>query len=411
MPTRKRRGASKGISRRGFLRAGLGTAGVMAMTGGAGHYGMLRLNEFGRYPADRLAGLRKGQSTWLFERYPGLAAHVPWRPIGSYPTPVEALPALAGATDVLLFVKRDDLSSPLYGGNKVRKLENILADADLGGRRTIVTAGATGTHHGLATALHGRELGFDVRLALYRQPVTPHAQRNLRGMLLAGADTHYGGGELGTLRAVHALYRNSKSSGGAPYFVGFGGTSRLGTIGHVNAALELAEQVKAGVMPEPDRIFVALGTCGTAAGLVAGCRLAGLRARVTAVRVTPPFIANRFAVQYLANDVLAFLRRSEPGMPRVRVRGRDFDVAGDQLGRGYAHGTETGGTAMDWARPRLALEPTYTAKALAACLDYCRQRARPGEVVLFWNTVNSAPVRQATNLDGVPEPLRAMLGA
>jgi D-cysteine desulfhydrase len=405
----KRRTAPRLVSRRRFLQLGLGAAGAAALGGGAVHYAALRLNAFGSHSPAALEALRAGRTSHLFERFPGLAGRVPWRPIGSFPTPLEPLPSLDGATDVRLFVKRDDLSSPLYGGNKVRKLEHLLADAELAARRTVVTIGATGTHHGLATALHGRELGFAVRLALFPQPVTRHVQTSLRGMIGAGAQTRYSGGEIGALLAARSLYDESAAAGDAPYFIAAGGSSRLGTIGYVNAALELAAQVRAGVLPEPDRIFVALGTCGTSAGLVAGCRLAGLRTRITAVRVTSPFVANRLTIRYLANDVLAFLRSADPAVPRVRVGTGDCDVVGDQLGDGYGRGTAAGAGAMSWAEPRLTLEPTYTAKALAACLAYCRGRAKPGEVVLFWNTVNSAPVSEATDTVGLPPALRAVL--
>lgn len=421
MPPRKKRGGRKApgrrraagaaVSRRTFLLAGGAALAAGALgAGGAAHYGMQRVNTFDEHDAAALARLRGGRTPALLARFPSLAAHIPWRPLGAFPTPVQALPSPAGSTDIRLLVKRDDLTSPVYGGNKVRKLEHFLADAELSGRRSVVTLGALGTHHGLATTLHATRLGMATHIAMYDQPVTPFVLRNLRGMAAAGATLHYGGGELGAVRAARGVYRDGLLRGSPPYVIVFGGSSRLGTLGHVGAALELAAQVEAGVLPEPDRIFVALGTCGTAAGLVAGCRLAGLRTRVSAVRVTPPFVANSLLVRYMANDVLRFLRACSDEVPRVRVGSGDFDVVGDQLGSGYGEQTEAAAAAMEWARP-LALEPSYTGKALAACLDHCRGRARPGETVLYWHTVNSAPVHEAADLDGVPEAIRRAVGA
>src|SRR5690606_39010549 len=89
----------------------------------------------------------------LFRRYPELATRIPWLPIGDFPTPVEPLD-LGGATQgAELWVKRDDLSGRPYGGNKVRKLEFILADAKSRGVERLITVGAVGSHHALATAL------------------------------------------------------------------------------------------------------------------------------------------------------------------------------------------------------------------------------------------------------------------
>jgi D-cysteine desulfhydrase len=407
---RERRGG-RSVTRRSFLLAGAGAVGALVLTGAGAHYGSIQLNTFAAREPERLAALRGGASSPLLDRFPALVAHVPWRPIGRFPTPIEALPSPEGAADVRLFVKRDDASSGVYGGSKVRKLEHFLADVELGGHRTIVTLGATGTHHGLATALHANTFGFRTAIAMYGQPVTVHVQKNLRGMLAAGAALSYGGGEFGTVRAARRLYTSSDAAGERPYFIVFGGSSRLGTIGHVNAALELAAQVSAGAVPEPDRIFVALGTCGTAAGLAAGLKLAGLRSKVMAVRATPLIVANRFTVRYMANDVLSFLRDADPTLPRVRVGFADFEVVGDQLGGGYGVPGAGGAAAAAWAAGRLELEPTYTAKALAACLAWCRGRARPGESVLYWHTLNSAPFAQATDAHGAAAPLRAVLDA
>jgi D-cysteine desulfhydrase len=400
------KGAGDGLlSRRTFVKAGLGAAGL-ALVGGGVDRAAAHLNTFGVYDPDRLAALRAGGSTLLLERHPALRGHVPWRPLGTAPTPIEALPSLPGAGDVRLYVKRDDLSSSVYGGNKVRKLEHYLAEAALGGRRTLITIGGIGTNHGLATALLGRQLGFDVRIAMFDQPATREVEQNLRAFAAAGAELHYAGGELRAARAARELYTRAQEAGEAPYFIMAGGSSRLGSIGYVNAGLELAAQVRAGAMPEPDRIFVALGSCGTAAGLAIGCRLAGLRTRVTGVRVTSALVANSLTLHWMANDVAAWLRLADPTFPRVRIGFRDFDVVGDQLGNGYGHPSEAGAAAVEWAAGRFSLEPTYTAKSLAACLAHCRRSARPGETVLFWNTVNAAPLRQADTLDGLPDRLR-----
>lgn len=402
---RKGRGP-RGMTRRAFLRIGLGSAAVVAATGGAAGYAAGRVNAVERFDAERLSALRGQASSPLLERFAGLAEALPWRQLGHFPTDVEPLPSPAGSADVHLWVKREDRCSGLYGGNTVRKLEHLLAAALLANAGTLVTLGGIGTTHGLAAALHGRELGLGTRLAVFDQPVTPYVRENLRALAATGARVSFAAGELRAARQARMLYEQARDEGAAPHFLMMGGWSRLGTVGHVTAGLELAEQVGKGLIPEPDRIFVALGSGGTAAGLAAGCRLAGLKSRVTAVRVAPAVIANAFTIHYLANDALRWLRSLDPAVGAARVRFGDFDVVTDQLGAGYGYATPASEEAVAWAANDLALETACTGKALAACLRYCERRARPGETVLFWNTFSSARLVAGSSLDALPPRLR-----
>jgi D-cysteine desulfhydrase len=411
MSRKTKRPPPRTVTRRRFLKAGLGALGVVAVGGGAGHYAAGRFNAIPAMERARLVAMRDGATSLLFDRYPRLADSIPWRSIATLDTPVEALPHVAGARDVGLFVKRDDRTSTVYGGNKIRKLEHILAAAELAGHRTLISMGGIGTHHGLAMALHGGRLGFATRLALFDQPVTPFVQRNVRGMVAAGAEVRFVGNEFGAAMAARNLFARAQDAGDAPGFIMIGGSSRLGSIGYVNAALELAAQVEAGLLPEPDRIFVALGSCGTAVGLAVGCRIAGLRTRVTAVRVTTALIGNRAAVAYMANDLARWLHEHDPSVPRVRIWPGDIDVVADQFGRGYGYGTDAATAATEWGAPHFTLEPTYTAKTLAACLAHCRGSARPGEVVLYWHTLNATAFPADVTLDTLPPRLRQRLAS
>ena len=403
---------SRPMTRRAFVGTGLGATGALgaaAAGGGALGYFLHRVNQVERFPPGELERLRGGAAPILFERHPALGHAVPWRPLGAFPTPVEPLPAPDGAPDVRFLVKRDDLTSSLYGGNKVRKLEHFLAEAELLGRTTLVTVGGIGSNHGLATALHGRELGLRTEVSLFDQPVTDDVRRNLRGFLHAGAGLHYEGGQAAAFLRARRLLDEARGRGERPYFINVGGTSRLGVVGYVSAALELADQIRRGELPEPDRIFVPLGTCGTAAGLVVGLRMAGLRSRVSAVRVVGLFPSNALMVRHFARDVTGWLRELDPSVPSVDVGLGDFEVHTEHLGPDYGVPTQEAEAALRWATPRLTLETTYTAKTMAACLNYCRERSEPGETVLFWHTYNSAPVPQASSLEGLPRGLRGVV--
>ena len=352
-------------------------------------------------PEPEVRALHGGRLTPLLERFPGLQGRLPWMPIAELPTPVGRLQHPPGMQQGSLWVKRDDLTSALYGGNKVRKFEHVLAHARLVGARSLVTIGGLGSNQALAAALHGREMGWPVELALSEQPETPYVLRNLRADAAAGAVIHPGGGFLGTLLTARRVMNRLRAAGKEPYFLTVGATSRLTTSGYVNAALELAQQVRAGLLPEPDRVFIAAGTCGTAAGLVAGLRLSSLRTRVTAVRVVDPMMSNATMIAALANDCMQWLRELDHDVPEVRISEQDFEYDDRWFGDGYGHATPEGRAAVAWAGPALHLETTYTGKALASCLAHCSDRGR-NDTVLFWNTYNSAPLAELDSLARLP---------
>jgi D-cysteine desulfhydrase len=362
------------------------------------------VNTVGSFSPGSLRRLRQGEAPPLFTRFPDLGEVIPWRPLGTFPTPVERMGDLAGPGGAALWVKRDDLCSGTYGGNKVRKLEHLLGEAELSGAETLITLGAIGSNHGLATAIHGASAGFTVDLALYDQPVSPYVRRNLAGFAATGARVHDAGSIPAALLASGGIYARRRRAGENPYFIMVGGTSRLGCLGYVSAGLELADQIASGQLPEPDAVFLPLGTCGTAAGLLVGLKLARSKARLKAVRVADAFPAHSLTVRLLAQDVADYLHALDPTVPRLRIRDDDFDVITTHLGTGYGYPTEAAAAAIRLAEPQLGLDPTYSGKALAACLDH--SRGIPGGNVLFWNTFNSARVPTSPDLSGLPPRLR-----
>jgi 1-aminocyclopropane-1-carboxylate deaminase/D-cysteine desulfhydrase-like pyridoxal-dependent ACC family enzyme len=339
-------------------------------------------------------------SNALFHAFPFVQRRLPWMPLGDFPTPVEWLPAL----DV--WVKRDDRSGALYGGNKVRRLEFLLADATRRRARRILTLSAFGSHHLLATTLYGRREGFEVCGLVCPQPSTADARDTLLLSAGAGACLH----RVRNLAAVPltVLGAMRQHRGNRRVFLPPGGSSPLGALGYAAAALELAEQVRAGALPLPDAIFVPLGSGGTAAGLAVGMRLARLEStRLVAVRVFDRLFANAHRLARLADRAAALLRAAG-GPDAGRFRAGDFQVVHDQFGRGYGRATEAAQAALRAAADcGLRLEATYTAKALAAVLH----RSRRGERVLFWNTFSSVPLegRPRAAIATLPASVRQML--
>jgi D-cysteine desulfhydrase len=308
--------------------------------------------------------------------------------LADLPTPVREFEIIHPSGHRLLSIKYDNLTGHLYGGNKVRKLEYLLRRARDRGCTRIATFGTAGSNHALATALYARKLGFECTCFLSQQARTPWAAVTLNMHIRNGTELVKFGGSyadrVATLRR-HLRGRNA-------WVIPMGGSSWLGAIGYVNAGLELANQVAAGATPAPDRIYVATGTMGTSAGLATGLALAGLSAEIQAVRVSDPSIMNEKALRRLIGKIVLMLRRIDPAIPadlesRVRIVVRDDFFAG-----GYARTDAATDAAVDFAAKGLdiALETTYTGKAMAALLSDLDNPALVDEKFLFWNTYSSA---------------------
>ena len=324
---------------------------------------------------------------WLFEAFPALEPQVPWTPLVEAPTPVQPLEALSTHLGSEVWIKRDDQTSPIYGGNKPRKLEFLMGEALSRGYKTLVTGGGIGTNHGLATAIFGRKLGFHVVLGLFGQPVTAHVRKSLLLFHAYGAEMVYMDSLLRALWRYHVAERIRRRDA---YFIDPGGSSPVGVLGFVDAGIELAMQVERKEMPLPKVIYLAVGSCGTMAGLVLGLRLAGLRTRVLGVQVAPRIFANSRTVLRLARKALKRLRRYDRDVPRVELTPRDVPIDADYYGRGYGHPTDTArrALALMTRSEGIGLDLTYTAKTLGGLLHRVRSGGEKGPV-LFWNTFNS----------------------
>jgi len=330
----------------------------------------------------------------LLRRHPALAA-LPRVALTELPTPVAPLVCDAIPSGAL-YVKRDDCTSPLYGGNKARKLEFVLGAARARGARRLVTTGGIGTHHGLATTIFGATLGMRTTVVVVPQPITPHVRVQLLALVAHGAELVPAGNVAAAAAQVVRVLAIATLRGERPALVPTGGSSAAGDVGFVSAGFELAEQVAAGLVPEPAEIYVPLGSGGTLAGLALGIRLAGLRSRVVGVLVTDILPPSAARLARMANATLALLRRADPTIPDARLAPADFAIDRAELGPGYGTPTRAGEAAAARARDAgLALEPTYTAKCFAAVLARIESGSAPGPL-LFWNTVSSVdPLRSA----------------
>jgi 1-aminocyclopropane-1-carboxylate deaminase/D-cysteine desulfhydrase-like pyridoxal-dependent ACC family enzyme len=324
-------------------------------------------------------------------------------PLGKYPTALEHARGLSNP-DADLWLKHDGRTHEVYGGNKVRKLEWLLADARTRGAGRLLTVGAAGSHHVLATTYFGRREGFAVDAVLVPQPRSDRAVEVLRASVALGLRPFPVQSWSAAAPALGWRLLASRDV----RFVPLGGSSVLGSLGYVTAARELASQVRAGQMPEPDVCVVALGSGGTAAGLTAGFAAEGMKTRVVGVCVSRPPRGLRLASRALAWAVARKIRASCDWRAVCGRLGMDTRF----LGRGYGEPAPEGSEAMRVAGGiGLNLDPTYTAKSFASALWYVRARA--ARVVLYWHTLSSAPMdpllHGAPDLDHLNPGLRALL--
>ena len=318
----------------------------------------------------------------LFDRFPALLAF-PRAELATLPSPVERL-ALPGGAE--LWVKRDDRDAAEYAGNKVRALEFLLGAVRPGD--TVLTLGGEGSTHVLATAAHGRRLGAAVVAVRWPHEMTPLARAvaeraaELATRVVRARSVVEAFVRVGAMRWRAA--RTARRGGPATHYVPLGGSAPLGVLGHVNAALELAAQVAAGVLPAPARVVVPLGTAGTAAGLLLGFAIAGLDMTVVGARVGPRLAVTRRRTLRMAEATARLIERAS-GERLPRPSPRRLVVAHDVYGGAYGRPLAAGERAAALLRDAggLVLDATYSAKAAAAALALARSAPGP---TLFWLT-------------------------
>lgn len=334
--------------------------------------------------------------------------------LGALPTPVQRL-SLGSDEDV--YVKRDDLSSPVYGGNKVRTLEVLFGAARKDGATHVYATGAFGSNHAVATILHAASAGLVPSAVLFPQPLSITAAENL---LVSAAHAHrFVAVPHWSLLPFYMLSARSRAvrDGERPFVMVPGGATPLGALGYIAAAFELARQVKAGELPLPERVVIGVGSTCTSAGLLAGMTLASRLGvgfakppRLVSVRVTPWPVTAGFRIVGLAVRASALLAELT-GDPSLRLDastlGARFEVDGRYLGRGYGFETAHGerATAAFAAAGGPPLDSTYSAKSASRLLG----TARDTGPTLYWATKSSAPLPPSSLPAAAPRAVRRWL--
>jgi D-cysteine desulfhydrase family pyridoxal phosphate-dependent enzyme len=300
------------------------------------------------------------------------------------PTPImEALRLAAVIDGPKLWIKRDDLTGFGFGGNKIRGLEYLLADALTQEADTLVTGAGPQSNYVRATAAAAAHAGLNM-IAVYSGTLPAQVQGNYRLTRLLGAEIRFTGDpdRASVDGAIEEIAIELRTSGRRPYAIPRGGASILGTFGYVQATYELAEQCTANNI-SPDAIVLATGSCGTQAGLLVGVKLLRLPWRVEGFTVSRPVHEVKSRVLTLAQAAIKQL-----GSP-LTITPQEVIVHGGFIGPGYGVPTPDAAEAIRLTArcEGIFLDPTYTGKAMAGFLAYNRAgHFRPDNTIIFLHT-------------------------
>lgn len=328
----------------------------------------------------------------LFEYYPQLTKCYPIANLVTAPTPVEPLIETALSLGLKqLAIKRDDLSASLYGGNKIRKLDFLLGQAQFEKRKAVLSFGFAGSNFCLATALYAQQLGISAISMLLPQTNAAYVQENLKLSFAAGAKLHLQNNVPRLAVAAISQYLHWWKDGVAPLWVPAGGSSTRGILGFVNAAFELQKQNTL-----PDVIYLPMGSMGSAVGLAVGFSLLGANIKIVATRVVDKQFASHGAAvklicktcKALEQHGITFKQSPDEIAQQVEIRSEFY---GGEYGLITAEAEEAQAVIL---QDGFRLDGTYGAKAMAALIADARCKKLVGKNVLFWHTGNSVSLSE-----------------
>ena len=303
------------------------------------------------------------------------------------PTPIEELPRLSTFLNgPRILVKRDDQTGLAFGGNKTRKLEFLVAEAQEQGARMLISAGAIQSNHCRQTAAAAARFGFECTLVLTGDaPSQPSANFLL--------DQHIGAQKVTVTdrknrdRILQETFDKATADGKKPYLVPYGGSSPTGALGYAFAMQELMEQKPCeGSEPSqgcPDWIVFGTSSGGTHAGLVLGQRVFGYKGKVLGVSIDESENWLRSHVSALASDASEKLGERINFLPEDVIATEAYC----QAGYGVLTDAEREAVKLFAKYEGLLLDPVYTGRAAAGMIDLIRKGFfKKEETVLFWHT-------------------------
>ena len=317
--------------------------------------------------------------------------------LSHWPTPIQRLDRLSALLGgPRISIKRDDFGSVAMGGNKLRKLEYLLGDARAAGCDAIVTSGALQSNHARLTAAVAAKLGLECYLVLIDEvPDRSQAYYRSANRLiddLVGADIELVQRNASLAEGVARCAERLRGKGKSPYVIPVGGSNRIGCLGYVNCALEIAEQEQASGTSFT-HVFVVSGSGGTHAGLLVGLSLSGSKAELTGVTISRSAGLQRPIVQALVDDVSPLV-----GADAASVKTAiNLDDSMYLPGYGLPNSSSVEAIVSCAKAEGILLDPVYTSKAMAAL--FCQINAgrfKSSDELLFIHT-GGAPALFAYN--------------
>ena len=302
---------------------------------------------------------------------------IPRLKVANLPTPVQALPRLSDHLGgPRLLVKRDDLTGLAFGGNKTRKLEFLLAEAQAHGAKTVITTGAVQSNHCRQTAAACAHLGFDCILVLTGEKPTSFTGNLLLDRLFKADIVWTSLDE--REQKLSTTFQEAWQQGKRPYLIPYGGSNTTGAAAYTLAMKEWLEQGE-----HADWIVFASSSGGTQAGLAAGAKLYGFKGNVLGISVDRSEAELKKHVSVLANETADALGE------KLDLLDTDILVSADYLGGGYGvmGAPEVEAIQLFASLEGLLLDPVYTGKAAAGLIDLIRKGYfQKDQTVLFWHT-------------------------
>lgn len=315
-------------------------------------------------------------------------AEIPRLQLSTWPSPLQPAHRLGYALGLDLWLKRDDLNDPGLGGNKIRKLEFLMAEALAKGAQAVITSGGTQSNHARITAAVAARLGLECHLLLRGTGNEPSVGNLLLSQLF-GANLHWRQvervPELGPL--AEQLAAQLAAQGKKVYLIPVGGASPLGELGYVECLAELHEQLyQLDRDPAQTRLVCAVGSRGTLAGLVAGKAILNSPLRLTGITVSRPRDWLLENIPPLANEAATLLNY------QPTCTAADFEIIDGYVGEAYAIPTAVAWDAIKLVgrTEGIVLDPVYTGKAMSGLIGLARQGLiNPAETVIFLHTGGS----------------------
>ncbi len=304
--------------------------------------------------------------------------------LAEFPTPIHHLETLSKAWNgPAIYMKRDDLTSLGMGGNKTRKLEFLIGEALEQDKDTLVTAGGLQSNHCRLTAAAARKAGLSCHLVLNgTKPESPNG--NLLLDKIFGAKIHYCDRKDRDER-LNQVADELAVRGKKPHVIPVGGSNSTGSVGYVNAMLELDTQLKE-MQIKPDAIVFATSSGGTQAGLTLGAKIIDFKGQVLGISIDQTKTGDESFLPILTEIVNKTANRIGSD---IQMTDNDFLLNCDYLGAGYAMpGDLEFSSIKDLAQYEgILLGPVYTARAMGGLLDLIQKGVfTKDQTILFWHT-------------------------